>query len=85
VIITSIEALIIRIPAEDGDAGGTLARFAPDLLSAGPDDAFETVLARVTTDDGLTGWGESQAVSAPQVAGAIINSILKPALEQEVR
>src|ERR1039457_5692393 len=41
----------------------------------------ETLLARVTTDSGLTGWGESQALSAPEVAGAIIHSILKPALK----
>jgi galactonate dehydratase len=42
---------------------------------------LETLLARVTTDSGLTGWGESQALSAPEVAGAIIHSILKPALK----
>src|ERR1035441_6318187 len=40
---------------------------------------LETLLARGTTDSGLTGWGESQALSAPEVAGAIIHSILKPA------
>jgi D-galactarolactone cycloisomerase len=81
VIITSIEALIIRIPADRGGAGRLAARSAPDAFSAAPGDALETVLARVTRDDGLTGWGESQAVSAPEVAGTIIHSILKPALE----
>jgi len=44
-------------------------------------DRLETLLARVTTDSGLTGWGESQALAAPEVAGAIIHSILKPALK----
>ena len=42
---------------------------------------LDTLLARVTTDSGLTGWGESQALAAPEVAGAIIHSILKPALK----
>src|ERR1017187_2856405 len=43
-------------------------------------DRLDTLLARVTTDSGLTGWGESQALAAPEVAGAIIHSILRPAL-----
>jgi len=29
-------------------------------------DRLETLLARVTTDSGLTGWGESQALAAPK-------------------
>src|ERR1019366_1327623 len=44
-------------------------------------DRLETLLARVITDSGLTGWGESQALAAPEVASAIIHSILKPALK----
>jgi galactonate dehydratase len=46
-----------------------------------PADDLETVLARIATDEGLTGWGESQALAAPAVPGAIIQSILKPVLE----
>jgi len=46
-----------------------------------PGEALHGLLARVTTDCGLTGWGESQALSAPEVGGAIIRSLLKPFLE----
>ncbi len=76
-IITSIEALIIKVPGRRHHS----RRLTPH---AGPEaqcQPFETVLARVTTDAGIAGWGESQATSAPEVAGAIIHSILKPALE----
>ena len=76
-LITSIEALIIRIPGRWGDS----RRLAPHADPAAHCQPFETVLARVTTDAGVAGWGESQATSAPEVAGAIIHSILKPALE----
>ncbi len=64
-ILSSVQALIIRVPGR----------------SDAPGDALETVLARVTTDTGLTGWGESEVRSAPEVAGAIIHSILKPVIE----
>jgi galactonate dehydratase len=46
-----------------------------------PGEALHGLLARVSTDSGLTGWGESQALSAPEVGGAIIRSILKPFLQ----
>jgi galactonate dehydratase len=46
-----------------------------------PGESLHGLLARVTTDSGLTGWGESQALSAPEVGGAIIRSLLKPFLE----
>jgi galactonate dehydratase len=75
--ITSIEALIIKIPGRWGDSRG----LAPQTGSEAHCQPLETVLARVTTDAGVAGWGESQATSAPEVAGAIIHSILKPALE----
>jgi galactonate dehydratase len=75
--ITSIEALIIKMPGRWGDSH----RLAPHACSEAGCQPLETVLARVTTDEGVTGWGESQATSAPEVARAIIHSILKPALE----
>jgi galactonate dehydratase len=77
-VITSIEALVIRVP-ESAGCGGTHAQ--RDGVAAGTVQALETVLARVTADSGAVGWGESRAFSAPQVTGAIIQSILKPALE----
>jgi galactonate dehydratase len=76
-IITSIEALIIKIPGRWGDSRRPAPHAGPEACC----QPFETVLARVTTDAGVAGWGESQATSAPEVAGAIIHSLLKPALE----
>jgi D-galactarolactone cycloisomerase len=76
--ITSIEALVIRVPGTSG-CGGTRAQ--QGTAGARSEQALETVLARVTADSGAVGWGESRAFSAPQVTGAIIQSILKPALE----
>jgi L-alanine-DL-glutamate epimerase-like enolase superfamily enzyme len=77
--ITSIEALIIKMPERRGDSH----RLAPYAGTEADCQPLETVLARVTTDAGVAGWGESQATSTPEVARAIIHSILKPALERK--
>src|SRR5262249_60578022 len=41
---------------------------------------FETALIRLTTDTGLTGWGEAQAPLAPEIACEIVRRLLRPAL-----
>jgi D-arabinonate dehydratase/D-galactarolactone cycloisomerase len=41
---------------------------------------IETTLVRITTDDGLVGYGESHAPIAPAVAASIINDLLAPML-----
>jgi D-galactarolactone cycloisomerase len=74
--LVSIEALVIRISRSCGGAGRVPPR--PPRKTG---EELRTVLARIGTDAGLTGWGESQAVAAPDVAGAIIHSLLKPVLE----
>jgi D-galactarolactone cycloisomerase len=43
-------------------------------------DRFETVLVRVTTDDGTYGWGEALAPVAPEVVQAIVDRLLAPVL-----
>ncbi len=77
-LITSIEALVIRVPGTEDCVG---VRTQRENGGARNGQALETVLARVTADSGAAGWGESRAFPAPQVTGAIIQSILKPALE----
>jgi galactonate dehydratase len=79
--ITGVEARIIRIPRDWGGAARVAAFPTRQVCPPVPDEALHGLLARITTDSGLTGWGESQALSAPEVAGAIIRSILKPFLE----
>ncbi|MER6461982.1 mandelate racemase/muconate lactonizing enzyme family protein [Streptomyces sp. NPDC001288] len=39
---------------------------------------METLLVRVTTDDGLEGWGEALAPVAPEVVATIIDRMLGP-------
>lgn len=41
---------------------------------------METVLVRLTTDDGIIGWGEALAPVLPDVAGKIITDLFTPVL-----
>jgi galactonate dehydratase len=41
---------------------------------------IEAALIKVETDDGVVGWGESQAPLAPEVVCAIIDTLLAPVL-----
>lgn len=40
----------------------------------------EAMIVKVETDEGITGWGESQAPIAPEVAQSIVQHMLAPAL-----
>jgi galactonate dehydratase len=42
---------------------------------------FETAIVRIELDSGETGWGESQAPVAPEVACAVVNHVLSPILQ----
>lgn len=93
-VIRRVEAFPIRLPRDGARSRGTagsptaLGRKAgayrwsavyPALYS----EHFETVLVRVTLDDGAVGWGEAQAPLAPRVAATIIEDLLAPVLEGE--
>ncbi|HYM68061.1 MAG TPA: mandelate racemase/muconate lactonizing enzyme family protein [bacterium] len=41
---------------------------------------IETTLVRITTDDGLVGWGEAHAPIAPEITYTIIETLLGPML-----
>ncbi|MCW3845295.1 mandelate racemase/muconate lactonizing enzyme family protein [Micromonospora yasonensis] len=43
-------------------------------------DRFETLLVKLTADDGTYGWGEALAPVAPEVPQAIVDRLLAPAL-----
>lgn len=43
-------------------------------------DRFETLIVRLTCDDGTVGWGEALAPVAPEVPAAIVSRLLTPAL-----
>jgi D-galactarolactone cycloisomerase len=92
--IARIEALPVSIERDLGKATGTAG--SPSKLLAGEgkykwsstvaavySERIETTLVRVTTDDGLIGWGEAQAPVAPRVSAAIVDDILASVLVGE--
>lgn len=89
--IKRIDAIPIRLPRDLKGATGTAG--SPTVLAPGSSDYrwsevypclysvhFETAVIRVELDDGLIGWGESQAPLAPEVVCTIIDRLLKPVL-----
>ena len=91
--ITSLTAIPVRLPRDFGGAKGTAGsptalmgegnyRWStayPVLYSVN----FETALIRVEMADGTVGWGEAQAPLAPEVACAIVDHLLRPAVVGE--
>ncbi len=91
--IQQIEAVPVQISRDFNNAQGTAGtpnqlqgqgryRWSVDypvLYST----ELETALVRITTTDGLVGWGEAQAPLAPQVACSIIQHLLAPVLVGE--
>ncbi|MCC6591504.1 MAG: mandelate racemase/muconate lactonizing enzyme family protein [Bryobacterales bacterium] len=90
--IAKVEAFPLRLP-RDWPASKGLAG-SPNELVAGVGDyrwskdypalystQFETALIKVTLNNGLVGWGESQAPLAPEVASTIVERLLRPILE----
>lgn len=43
-------------------------------------DRYETLLVRITCDDGAEGWGEALAPVGPEIVQAIVDRLLAPAL-----
>jgi D-galactarolactone cycloisomerase len=90
--IARVEAIPVSIERDLKKATGTAG--SPSRLLAGGgkykwsssvaaiySERLETTLVKITTDDGLTGWGEAQAPVAPRVSAAIIDDILASVLE----
>ena len=53
----------------------------PIQFGVGPYGAFTATLVELTTDDGLTGWGECIARRAPRVTDVVVRDLLWPVLE----
>jgi D-galactarolactone cycloisomerase len=92
--IDRIDAIPVRIPRDLHAATGTAG--TPTALTPNRYDYrwsetyevlypvhFETTLVRLTTSDGRVGWGEAQAPLAPEVSCAIVERLLRPAVEGE--
>lgn len=93
--IARIEALPVSIERDLAKATGTAGSPSQLLAGAGKykwsstvaavySERIETTLVRITTDEGLIGWGEAQAPVAPRVSAAIIDDILASVLVGEI-
>lgn len=85
-MIKKIEAIPARIKRDEAYLGtlpeGALANnyFVRPPYRCLYSAHFETCFVKITTDDGLAGWGEALAPVAPEVAATIIEQLLSPAL-----
>jgi galactonate dehydratase len=90
--LASIQAIPFRQRRDQKDVVGTAG--SPTALEEGAFDyrwsaayatlystCFETALVKITTGEGLVGWGEAQAPLAPEVACTIVDRLLRPAIE----
>jgi len=86
--VTKIDTFVIKAPTHDR-FGGQTSKPNPFRGSDYYQEAewrefysrlTETLLIRVETDEGLYGWGESQAPLVPEVAKDIVDRLLTPAL-----
>ncbi|GAA3934581.1 mandelate racemase/muconate lactonizing enzyme family protein [Actinomadura viridis] len=79
-----VEAFPLRLGHEDAYLGtpppGAEGYFLRPPWRSLYSARFETLLVRVTCEDGTSGWGEALAPVAPEVPAAIVESLLAPAL-----
>ncbi len=84
--IQSIEAIPVRIKRDDAYLGklpphvDTENYFTRPPYRALYSAYFETVFVKVTTSDGIIGWGEALAPVAPEVVSIIIEQLLTSVL-----
>ncbi len=91
--IDKIEVFVLRAPYEESYWGTHYVMeeqtemFFRDYSAAYPlmvrskplyEPALQTVLVKITTDDGVVGWGESKGVVAPRAAKAILEDMVIP-------
>lgn len=70
--IASVDTYELAIPFADGGDGLG--------LTPGRWDSFETVLLRVTTEDGLEGWGEAFSYACQGAVSAAVRGMVAPLL-----
>ena len=92
--ITKVEPFIIRHPKDDTPEAG-IVTMPPigatnagiglwkrlDFHSPSRSKAYQQfILVKITTDQGIVGWGEGHAPAAPTVQRAVISDLLAPVL-----
>ena len=84
--IQSIEAIPVRIKRDEAYLGSLPDNVDPEKYFTRPpyralySAYFETVFVKMTTTDGVVGWGEALAPVAPEVVATIIEQLLSPVL-----
>lgn len=92
--ITKVESMIVRTPNDNLPADALIEMPAVGSMTGGPglwnrlDHASPTrfkghtqaVLVKITTDQGIVGWGECHAPSAPRVHQTVITDLFTPVL-----
>ena len=84
--ISKVEAIPVRIRRDDAYLGGLPQTADPHAyFTRSPYRAlyfayFETAFVKITTVDGIIGWGEALAPVAPAVVSTIIEQLLAPVL-----
>jgi len=84
--ISKVEAIPLRIKRDEAYLGGIPQAADPTAYFTRPpyralySAYFETAFVKITTDDGIIGWGEALAPVAPEVVCTIIEQLLAPVL-----
>ena len=93
--ITKIEPLILRSPPERDKpesyfssmppgsqmTGGKALSYRLDHAETARQGGYrQTLLVKITTDQGIVGWGEAHAVMTPRVVKAVVTDLLTPIL-----
>jgi L-alanine-DL-glutamate epimerase-like enolase superfamily enzyme len=84
--ITQVESIPVRIRRDEAylgampDGADSSGYFLRPPYRALYSAYFETAFVKITTDDGLVGWGEALAPVAPEVVGTIVEQLLRPVL-----
>lgn len=84
--ISKVEAIPVRVKREEAYLGGIPRAADPQAYFTRPpyralySAYFETAFVKVTTAEGLIGWGEALAPVAPEVVCVIIEQLLAPVL-----
>ena len=84
--ISKVEVMPVRIKREEAylgslpDSANSQAYFLRPPYRALYSAYFETAFVKLTTDEGLNGWGEALAPVAPETVQIIVEQLLAPAL-----
>ncbi len=80
--ITSVEAFAVRIPRDSGfgEPNRTPVYAIPDGRRSIKSNMHETLVVRITTDEGLAGYGEGQSPVSPETPRTIVETLCRPVL-----